>query len=89
MEHHVALRKKRDDEQQVYKAPRKLGKAKAEGENPKWLLPTAITLLVIGPAWIVVYYISKAQFPLPIGDLNLLVGYAFMAASMALLTRWK
>lgn len=89
MEHHVALRKKRDDDTQVYKAPRNLGKASSDTENPKWLLPTAITLLIIGPAWIVVYYISKAQLPLPIGDWNLIVGFAFMAASMGLLTRWK
>ncbi|WP_234988242.1 cell division protein CrgA [Demequina sp. NBRC 110056] len=83
----MALNKKRDDDKQVYKAPRNLGKA--ETENPKWLLPTALTLLIIGPAWIVVYYISKGQWPAPIGDLNLLVGFAFMAASMVLLTRWK
>lgn len=80
-------KKKRDGDKQVYKAPRNIGKPKSD--NPAWLLPTAVTLLVLGPVWIVVYYISKAQWPLPIGDLNLLVGFAFMAAAMLLLTRWK
>ncbi|WP_144018485.1 cell division protein CrgA [Demequina sp. NBRC 110051] len=81
----MAVSKKRD--KNVYKAPRNLGKA--DGENPKWLIPTAVTLLVLGPAWIVVYYITRANYPLPIGDWNLVVGFAFMAAAMALFTRWK
>ncbi len=81
----MAVSKKRD--KNVYKAPRNLGAA--DGENPKWLIPTAVTLLVLGPAWIVVYYITRANYPLPIGDWNLVVGFAFMAAAMALFTRWK
>ena len=81
----MAVSKKRD--KNVYKAPRNLGKA--EGENPKWLIPTAVTLLVLGPAWIVVYYITRANYPLPIGDWNLVVGFALMAAAMALFTRWR
>ncbi|GMA35706.1 cell division protein CrgA [Demequina litorisediminis] len=81
----MAVSKKRD--KNVYKAPKNLGKT--ESGNPKWLVPTAVTLLVLGPAWIVVYYITRANYPLPIGDWNLVVGFAFMAASMALFTRWK
>ena len=82
----MAVSKKRD--QKVYKAPRNLGKP--QSDNPKWLLPTALTLLVLGPLWIVVYYVSKAQFPIPgIYDWNLGVGFVFMATGMVLLTRWK
>lgn len=85
----MALSKKRDGkDQEVFKAPRRLGKT--ESENPKWLLPTALSVLVLGPLWIVVYYVSKAEFPIPaIGDWNLGVGFVFMAAGMVLLTRWK
>ncbi|WP_062137851.1 cell division protein CrgA [Demequina aestuarii] len=82
----MAVSKKRD--KNVYKAPRNLGKPD-DTDNPRWLLPTAVTLLIIGPAWIITYYISRAQYPLDIGDWNLLVGFAFMAAAMMLLTRWK
>lgn len=81
----MAVSKKRD--KKAFKAPRDLGKP--ETENPRWLLPTALTLLILGPVWIVTYYISRAQLPLPIGDWNLLVGFAFMAGAMLLLTRWK
>ncbi|WP_082097208.1 cell division protein CrgA [Demequina silvatica] len=85
----MALSKKRDTNgQQVYKAPRNLGKA--QSDNPKWLLPTALTLLILGPTWIVVYYVTKANYPIPgIGDWNLGVGFVFMAAGMVLLTRWR
>ncbi len=82
----MAVSKKRD--KKVYKAPRNLGKAQ-DTTNPRWLLPTAVTLLVLGPLWILVYYISRAKYPVDIGDLNLVVGFAFMAAAMVLLTRWK
>ncbi|WP_084074532.1 cell division protein CrgA [Demequina sp. NBRC 110052] len=72
---------------QVYKAPRNLGKP--ESENPKWLVPTIVALLVIGLGWIVVHYITAGQYPLPIYNWNVGVGFVFMAAAMGLLTRWK
>lgn len=81
----MAVSKKRDKD--VYKAPRNIGKPKSD--NPKWLVPTATGLLIFGLLWIVVYYVFKAEYPLPIGDWNLAVGFAFMIASMMLFTRWK
>ncbi len=84
-ERNVAVSKKRD--KNVYKAPRDIGKPPSE--NPKWLLPTIGVLLVVGPLWIIVYYVTQANYPLPIGNYNLLVGFAFMIAAMLLLTKWK
>ena len=78
---------KKREKKQVTKVPRNVGKVSTE--NPKWLLPTAVTLLVLGPAWIIVYYISKGQYPLPIHHWNIGVGFAFLMASMILFTRWK
>lgn len=63
--------------------------AKSPTDNPAWLVPTAVTLLVLGPVWIVVYYISRGTLPLDIGNLNLVIGFVFLAASMVLFTRWK
>jgi hypothetical protein len=85
LERIVAESKKR--ETKAYKVPRNLGKEKSE--NPKWLIPTIVTLLVIGPAWIIVYYVTTSAYPLPIGNMNLLVGFAFLIGAMGLLTRWK
>lgn len=72
---------------QTYKVPRKLAKPKSD--NPKWLLPTISTLLIVGTVWIVTYYVSRADYPLPIGDWNVAAGFVFMVVAMGLLTRWK
>ncbi|WP_430868024.1 cell division protein CrgA [Demequina aurantiaca] len=64
--------------------------AASPAQNPSWLVPTAVSLLVIGPAWIVVYYIAAANYPIPgIGNWNMVIGFGFLAAAMVLLTRWK
>jgi len=83
----VPVSKKRE-KKQVYKVPRNAGKVSTE--NPAWLLPTAMTLLVLGPAWIIVYYISKGQYPIPgIAHWNIGIGFVFLMSSMVLFTRWK
>lgn len=81
----MAESKKR--ETKAYKVPRNFGKEKSE--NPKWLVPSIVTLLVLGPAWIIVFYVTSGQYPLSIGNANLLVGFSFLIAAMVLLTRWK
>ena len=83
----MPVSKKRDNKQ-VNKVPRNVGKVSTE--NPRWLLPTALTLLVLGPLWIVVYYISKGQYPIPsISQWNIAVGFVLLMSSMILFTRWK
>ena len=83
----MPVSKKRDNKQ-VNKVPRNVGKVSTE--NPRWLLPTALTLLVLGPLWIVVYYISKGHYPIPsISQWNIAVGFVFLMSSMILFTRWK
>jgi hypothetical protein len=81
----VAVSKKRD--KKVYKAPRNIGKPPSE--NPKWLMPTIATLLIVGPLWIIVYYVTRAEYPLDIGNANLLVGFFLLVSAMILLMRWK
>jgi hypothetical protein len=82
----VPVSKKRE-KKQTYKVPRNVGKVSTE--NPKWLLPTAVTLLVLGPTWIIVYYITQGNYPLPIDYWNIGIGFAFLMTSMILFTRWK
>ncbi|WP_062204915.1 cell division protein CrgA [Demequina salsinemoris] len=81
----MARAKKNDRE--TFKAPRNLGKSSSE--NPKWLVPAIVTLLVIGLAWITVHYITQGAYPFPIYNWNVLVGFSFFAVAMGLLTRWK
>lgn len=61
--------------------------------NPKWFVPLFCTLLVVGLAWVVIYYAtsmngSTTYFPIPkIGDWNLLIGFLIMLAGF-LMTMW-
>lgn len=68
---------------------------KAKGGNAVWFLPVALTLMIIGLLWIMVYYISQTLFPLgsgtpfDIGPSNIIVGFGLMMVGFFMLTRWK
>jgi len=64
---------------------------KPESGNPRWLVPTMLGLMLLGLAWIVLFYLSGSeQLPIPpLGAWNLAVGFAFIIAGFALTTRWK
>jgi hypothetical protein len=82
----VAVSKKRNKSNAV-KVPRSA--TKPQSENPKWLVPTFSALLLLGLTWILVYYISRGQYPVAIGNINIFIGFAMLLAAMGLLTRWK
>ncbi|MFC8597017.1 cell division protein CrgA [Isoptericola sp. NPDC057191] len=66
-------------------------KAKAQG-NPPWLVPTMLTLMIVGLAWIVLYYLTAPGLGLPIPALegwNLAVGFVLIIAGFGLTTRWR
>jgi len=64
--------------------------AKVEEGNPRWLVPTMLTLLVVGLVWIVVTYVTSADWPIPgIGNMNLAIGFVVMFAGFALTLRWR
>jgi len=55
-----------------------------------WLPVTAVTLIVLGIAWLVVYYLSEQQYPVEaLRYWNLAVGFGAMVASLAILARWR
>ncbi|MCL3860777.1 cell division protein CrgA [Actinotalea sp. K2] len=62
--------------------------AKPKG-NPPWLVPTMLTLMIVGLIWIVVTYVTRTEWPLPIGNWNLAIGFAFVIAGFSLTTRWR
>lgn len=62
------------------------------GNNPAWLLPTILALLIIGLLWIVVFYITSGSSRLPIpalGQWNVLIGFVFMVFGVGLTTKWQ
>ncbi|ATG50982.1 hypothetical protein CFK38_05130 [Brachybacterium vulturis] len=61
----------------------------ATTQNPAWLAPTAVVLLIVGLAYLVTYYISAGQLPLPIGDWNLAAGFGVLMVGGGMLMFWK
>lgn len=58
----------------------------------KWLAPTMVTTLLIGLAWIVVFYLAGNDigFMRSIGNLgNVAIGFGFIGVGFALSTRWR
>lgn len=59
--------------------------------NPRWLVPLMLAFFLMGLLWIVVFYVSGAQYPVAsLGNLgNLGVGFGFIIVGFALSTRWR
>jgi hypothetical protein len=46
--------------------------------------------MLIGLAWIVVFYVSQSTLPVPsIGSWNILVGFGIMFIGFLMTTRWR
>ena len=56
-----------------------------------WVGPAIVACLVIGLAWIAVYYVTQGSVPgmTTLGSWNLVVGFAFIIAGVTLSTRWR
>lgn len=60
--------------------------------NPAWLVPTMLTLFIVGALWVIVYYLTSSRWGLPIpafGQWNLGVGFAMILVGLGLATRWR
>ena len=69
--------------------PSKTGTAIKLG-NRNWVAPLMLAFFIVGLAWIVLFYVTQGS--LPIGALavwNLVVGFAFIIAGVALSTKWR
>lgn len=65
------------------KAPVRVG-------SPRWLAPLMLACFVLGLLWIVVFYVTSAQFPVPgIGNWNLAAGFGLISVGFLLSTQWK
>ena len=56
-----------------------------------WVGPAIVVCLVLGLAWIVVYYLAGGSIPglSALRAWNLLIGFAFIIAGVTLSTRWR
>jgi hypothetical protein len=49
-----------------------------------------VTDFLIGLAWIVTFYVSNTDYPIPnIHAWNMVVGFGFIAAGFTLATKWR
>ncbi|WP_432503386.1 cell division protein CrgA [Kineococcus arenarius] len=58
--------------------------------TPRWWIVLMIALMVLGLLWIVVFYLSSAQYPVPgWGNWNLVAGFGLVLVGFAMTTRWR
>lgn len=67
------------------------GDARAENRpNPVWFKPVMFGFMLLGLAWIIVFYVSQSVYPVPaLGSWNILVGFAIMFIGFLMTTRWR
>ncbi|WP_027342802.1 cell division protein CrgA [Hamadaea tsunoensis] len=58
--------------------------------SPVWLPVTAVVLIVLGIAWLVVYYLSQGEYPVMSWQYwNIAVGFGAMVVALGLLSKWR
>lgn len=58
--------------------------------NPVWYKPVMFGLMILGLLWIITYYITQGQFPIPaLGASNILVGFGIAIVGFLMTTRWR
>jgi hypothetical protein len=65
-------------------------KAVSLGPSDAWVAPLMVGLFLTGLIWIVVYYVTSGDFPIPaISNWNLLVGFGFITGGFITATQWR
>ena len=58
--------------------------------NPVWFKPIMFGFMLLGLAWIIVFYLSQGSWPIPgIGQANIAVGFGFLIIGFFMTTRWR
>lgn len=58
--------------------------------SPPWYVPVMVALMVVGLIWIVTFYITQQQYPVPgIGLWNLGIGFGIAMVGFLMTTRWR
>lgn len=80
--------KSRVRQKAVYTPPPQ--KSAAKKVSPPWIAPAFVSSILIGLAWIVLYYLTNNGVPglSSLGSWNMLVGGAFIIGGLVLATRW-
>jgi len=67
------------------------GETRAENRpNPVWFKPVMFGFMLLGLAWIIVFYVSQSVYPVPsLGSWNILIGFGIMFIGFLMTTRWR
>ena len=59
--------------------------------SPRWFPVVMAAFLILGLAWIVVYYMAGESVPVikSLGSWNFAVGFAFLVAGLGMAVRWR
>lgn len=61
-----------------------------DAPNPVWFKPVMFGFMLIGLAWIIVFYLSQGSLPIPsITSWNILIGFGIMFIGFLMTTRWR
>lgn len=64
---------------------------KSAAVSGRWVVPTMLSLLIIGLTWVVLYYVAASSIGVvsQLGAWNVAIGFGFMFAGLMVATRWK
>lgn len=61
-----------------------------DAPNPVWFKPVMLGFMIVGLLWIVVFYVSQSQYPIPtLGAWNILIGFGIAFIGFLMTTRWR
>ena len=61
-----------------------------DAPNPIWFKPIMFGFMLLGLAWLLVFYISGGMFPLAeLGNNNIWIGIGIMLIGFLMTTRWR
>jgi len=66
------------------------GEGRENLPNPVWFKPIMFGFMLLGLAWIIVYYLSQGSWPIPgINEANIAIGFGFLIIGFFMTTRWR
>lgn len=58
--------------------------------NPVWFKPVMFGFMLVGLAWIIVFYLTNSAWPIPqFGAGNIAVGFGLIVIGFLMTTRWR
>jgi cytoskeletal protein RodZ len=77
----------RKKKKRVYVAP---PVSKAPRPSPSWWAPVMVSVMLLGLVWVVVFYLSRAAWPIPqLGNWNLAIGFGLILGGFGMTSAWR